>query len=46
MHGVYDKFRYQQEKLAGLLKWEQLLARIIDPPSNIIELPTISLTQA
>jgi integrase len=46
VHGVYDKFRYQQEKLAGLNKWEQLLTRIIDPPGNIIELPTISLTQA
>ena len=38
VHGVYDKFRYQQEKLAGLLKWEKLLARIIDPTENIIEL--------
>jgi hypothetical protein len=38
VHGVYDKFRYQQEKLAGLDKWEQLLARIIDPPSNVTEL--------
>jgi len=38
MHRVYDKFRYQEEKLAGLLKWEQLLARIIDPPANVTEL--------
>jgi len=28
VHGVYDTFRYQEEKLAGLLKWEQLLARM------------------
>jgi hypothetical protein len=40
VHGVYDKFRYQQEKLAGLEKWEQLLlTRILDPTtSNIVEL--------
>jgi integrase len=38
VHGVYDKHRYQQEKLAGLLKWEQLLVHIIDPPTNVSEL--------
>jgi integrase len=38
VHGVYDKFRYQQEKLNGLSSWEQLLARIIDLPSNVTEL--------
>jgi integrase len=31
VHGVYDKFRYQEEKLNGLSKWEELLARILDP---------------
>jgi integrase len=38
VHGVYDKHRYTQEKLNGLSKWEELLARILDPPGNIIEL--------
>jgi integrase len=38
VHGVYDKFRYQEEKLAGLLKWEQLLSRIMDRSRNVSEL--------
>jgi integrase len=36
VHGVYDKFRYQQEKLTGLEKWEQLFDRIFDPTSSNI----------
>jgi hypothetical protein len=42
VHGIYDKFRYQGEKLAGLIKWEQLLGRILNPTDNIIELPSRS----
>jgi integrase len=38
VHGVYDKHRYNREKLNGLEKWEQLLTRIIDPPANVMEL--------
>jgi hypothetical protein len=38
VHAVYHKHRYQQEKLAGLLSWEQLLIRILDPTtSNRVE---------
>jgi len=39
VHGTYDKFRYIDEKLAGLLKWEKLLATIIaPPPGNVVPL--------
>jgi integrase len=30
VHGVYDRHRYSAEKLAGLLKWEELFSRILD----------------
>jgi integrase len=38
VHGVYDRHRYDDEKRAALEKWEQLLARIRNPPANLIEL--------
>ena len=41
VHGVYDKHRYQSEKLAGLLAWERLLEQILSPPdpaANVVPL--------
>jgi integrase len=41
VHGVYDLFRYQGEKLDALTRWEALLVRngIIDPPpDNVVSL--------
>jgi integrase len=46
VHGVYDKFRYQQEKLAGLEKWEQLLTRILDPTTNLVKLDQVKIIQS
>jgi integrase len=38
VHRVYDRHRYDAEKLNALLRWEHLLDRIIDPPPNVIPL--------
>ena len=41
VHAVHDKFRYQSEKLAGLLAWERLLEQILSPPdpaANVVPL--------
>ena len=39
VHGTYDRHRYQEEKLAGLLKWEAKLTEILEPPpENVVAL--------
>jgi len=39
VHGVYDRFRYNAEKLDALRRWEQLLLQILDPPpANVVDL--------
>jgi integrase len=39
VHAVYDRHRYQKEKLDGLLGWEALLAEILEPPpDNVVNL--------
>jgi integrase len=40
VHGVYDRFRYHQEKLDALLHWETLLFEQIlkEPPGNAVKL--------
>jgi integrase len=40
VHGVYDRFRYQREKLDALQRWEQLLDRLLKPPpENVVDMP-------
>jgi integrase len=41
VHAVYDRHRYDAEKLAALRRWEDLLERIIEPPpENVVALPS------